>query len=791
MQKLLNRIPTPPFILLNIALFLASNVSQAFAIQGTAKDKQPNFTLELNIGTFDGKETERPYLLYTYVPVGRKTEKTTSANVNTKNSRQEFILPANTSQVVIVSDNYAPELVQFDQPASAGEKVKRSVNLVAGIKKTIRIVDENGNPISKTRLMPQVEFENHANTRWRAQSTDSNGETTFRFPLNFTVGKISASKSNHTRGSVEVTPGKNEYSVTLESHQKFTVQILDHEGKPVPNANVYHMNRGSQFTNRERKNTLFRTDAEGKFEVLTDRKRPYIQSLMIERGRSYNIKQRGFFADIHLQTDAVNELRLSEPRTLTFNLKGDTSLLKGKSLRLSNGFYDRSGHQYFMLIPYRFNRDRNVMTVHGVLDGWVALSLQNTPGNLFNSNEIQYEEATEFDIELSRIKTHTRKLRFAFEHDGEKVEPEGKLTFYAKGSNTSSKKMEPSILKGIAEVTAEFKDQINHLRVKSDGMRGYCIDPEDAGDIKIKLTPLTELDSNKVQTCVIPVVPAGRIAGMIRTFDGQPFTGRLSFKSKYIDGRHGPYGIQRSVSSDSQGNFELTPIPLGCDVEMEIEKLGCELKRTFRISSELATLKPEVLLPETKPASITVLLPSGKPAQRAPIKLYRTPSTGHSRSFSLRTDSLGQLEIPNLSLSYPGEYSISIHSKGELQRVLKRRIRPGDNLTIKLKAGYKLTGKVVNKTGIPIARMRVEAIDENDVTVDWAYTDHKGNFSLKSLPDGQVRLRAKHATGADVKVELTKPIPTNQKKKIELKAIDKRKFESASRLTTLQNRLSA
>jgi hypothetical protein len=325
------------------------------------------------------------------------------------------------------------------------------------------------------------------------------------------------------------------------------------------------------------------------------------------------------------------------------------------------------------------------------------------------------------------------------------------------------------------------------LRIVHQGLKGYSLETgADDNNVTVKLKPIKELDSSTVENIVVPVSPAGRIAGTVLTAEGLPMNGRIKCEYRHLDTekRGRPYGFSQSIKVDDKGRFDLSPAPMECEVEMKFGQFGNSLTKKFVINSSRPVVEEVIRLPETQPASIQISLPTGEPAKNVRVKLFRKDD--RSKKSTGRTDRNGVLKIPRLAVDQRKNYQYQVSSPAGSLRMPIASIEPGDTLKVTLKKSLRLVGRITNKFGVPVSNMVLEAVAPDGEVVDKAFSDAHGKFELSRLPDKKVRLRAKHFR-ADAKVELTQPYDPNEEKEIELKAIDNRPLTSIPFQEGIQN----
>ena len=526
--------------------------------------------------------------------------------------------------------------------------------------------------------------------------------------------------------------------------------------------------RGTAFTDEYRKQQAeFRTDKDGRFEIKFDPDRPtFSHGLIVETSNN-----RGVFTDITFEPKGTIQLQLPEPRTLKFRIKGNQSLLKGTSLQLSNGVYDKARRQYVMRLPYSLDEDGSLLTVHGVQNGWVSFRVIDKGSLYWNEQIERIEPEGEIVVDLDLLKDYQRKFRFVFEHNGERVKPNGNVVFYVKTRKSHGKKYEHAVKDGVAEVTGAYNVTCWQLRLVDQGLVGYGIDRIDGhSDFCEKLTPIKELKPDQIQTLTVPVVPAGRIVGKVVTTEGAPYNVPIRIKARSLVGKgQTVFGIPQFIKTKN-GEFEITPVPFDSKVELTIGKFGNLTFSDFVITEADPEQFRTVTMPKTESTSIKVLMPNGEPAEKCKIRVYRR--SGRDTATTKRTGKNGR-EVFDLAVQRRHDYRYEITPPRGYLRITETKILPGAEIKLTLKKGKRLSGSVVNEQNLPIANMWVKAINFNNEVVDSATTDAEGNFEFISLPDQPVKLEASHFS-KKVNVKRTKPIKPGLKKKLKLEAVDKR-----------------
>ncbi len=728
---------------------------------------QDEFPFDVQVKTEDGQKLQSISISYFYRSQDGRFERFRNVHQSKKNLGKPVKLPISTEKIVITSNGYAPAWIRINKP-EPNKPVSRKVVLNKGVECRIKVVDPDGKPIRRATLMPKAIVDGDLEITWRSRGTYPKGEATFRFPKQTESASVRVMAQEYKQKSVELPSGGGPCEVTLEPYSVCSVEVKDHKGNPVANSKVHILMSGPKFTDRHRKGTRWRTDENGKFEIKFNPDQPYFACVLVESKNN-----RGVLTDVKPIAGKTIQFQLPEPRVIKFRINGDQSVLKGTSFEFTNGVRDSSRRQYVMTLPAFFDKDQRILTVPGVLDGWASLSLKGKKGNLFWSSEIQFEpDDVEIAIDLDQQKEHQRKFQIVFEHNKKRVSPKGKVTFYVRSRKSGGRTNQLILENGIANIEGKYNDAVNKIRVVNEGLIGYCID----GDVSIdqKLIPLERLSKEDVQTIVVPVVPAGRISGKIQSAEGKPFVGPVRFEYRRLDDdKKRVNGFKQSIYIRN-GQLDLSPVPLGAKVTLRIGKFGDRMTRTFVVNEKFPRHKETIILPKTELASFQILLPDGKPAKGCTVAVYR--KSDRSISSSGRTNSKGIREVA-LASDHKDDYVYSVLPKADFQRIFSVAIKPGANVEVTLKKGQRLSGRVTNQKGKPVPQMVVQAMNEDGKMVDSCVTNKDGAFELTRLPENPVKLQATHFRH-DVKVELTKPIKPGPKK-IELKAIDKRKMIAA------------
>lgn len=146
---------------------------------------------------------------------------------------------------------------------------------------------------------------------------------------------------------------------------------------------------------------------------------------------------------------------------------------------------------------------------------------------------------------------------------------------------------------------------------------------------------------------------------------------------------------------------------------------------------------------------VSVLSPTGEPLEQVSGSISGADG-----------DANGDAEQGALLILGPvpeGEYNLSVSSEGMVPINRTIDLKPGEtNLELTMRAAPKLTGKVLNGEGKPVAQARVGAF-EGDQEIAIAISSDEGEFELEFQYQGRFELRAEEARAGVGKLEVAVP----------------------------------
>ncbi len=144
-----------------------------------------------------------------------------------------------------------------------------------------------------------------------------------------------------------------------------------------------------------------------------------------------------------------------------------------------------------------------------------------------------------------------------------------------------------------------------------------------------------------------------------------------------------------------------------------------------------------------------------EPVRRAIVKVYTS-----KEQWDEFTDGEGRFKFPSLVRA---EYTLIAHRDGYTDRAYK--VEPSDfddpkELPIELRPQGLITGKVVDGSGEPLARARIEALNTRSSSGQvqapvWAETNDLGEYRLSGVDPGTYRVRATYLAGRDSELDPT------------------------------------
>ncbi len=236
---------------------------------------------------------------------------------------------------------------------------------------------------------------------------------------------------------------------------------------------------------------------------------------------------------------------------------------------------------------------------------------------------------------------------------------------------------------------------------------------------------------------VIALEPGGRVEGTVTDEGGRPV------ERAFMDGRRvGSPDFYRldSPRTDRLGRFHDNSLPLDTPIQMtpgHKDYLKCE-PQTFTLTAQMPKAELHFILKRRPHLSVEGIVTDdkGKPLSGATVFNH-----GHSSGEVQKTttDANGKFSIADL-FEGPG-YAIDVRAKGFAAEHETVDAAPGAapaHVSVKLKPGHFIHGRVVGEDGKPIADAHVHF---NSPGYSWGMmddatrTDDQGRFEFDTLPD--------------------------------------------------------
>ena len=251
-----------------------------------------------------------------------------------------------------------------------------------------------------------------------------------------------------------------------------------------------------------------------------------------------------------------------------------------------------------------------------------------------------------------------------------------------------------------------------------------------------RVTRAVNLESGEPAALELKLPPGAAVVGVVRDGDGKPVAG------VGIDARAAnPDFMQCYLETDPAGRFHFDHLPVGQGVTLTARQL----------KFETATKELKLTAGQAEPTRIDVTLtrrPHGgsvtgvvTDAQGKPVAGARLRNTGNS-SDAVRqatTDAAGHYTLDDVYATSTGHEFVA-RAEGLAPRVVA--FKPGTaaapaDADVKLEAGHRVRGRVVDPSGMPLANALVDhsgGLSPVGGVGEYVPTDKEGRFRFTSLP---------------------------------------------------------
>ena len=232
----------------------------------------------------------------------------------------------------------------------------------------------------------------------------------------------------------------------------------------------------------------------------------------------------------------------------------------------------------------------------------------------------------------------------------------------------------------------------------------------------------------------VALVPGGEVRGVVLDEEGKPVAdAAVAYWQAGGSGYHGD-----SFRTDAEGRFRHRFLPLDVPLEVSIDKKGSvNAKEDISLTTDIRSRDVRITLrarPRGGSIAGVVLDESGNPIADAKVV---NDGVGPEERLTV-TNGQGMFVLQDLTEGFAG-VDVRVSAKGFApQRV---PVKPGTfekpaNITVTLKPGATIRGRVVSEAGEPVAGVYVMARSPVfRMGMESVRTDDQGEFALDSLPD--------------------------------------------------------
>lgn len=663
-------------------------------------------------------------------------------------------MPAGTTRLCVEIEAYAPAITKpiIAEPGQKFSDIKMVFE--KGTPRTIHVIDENGKPVAGAMVGCSLVIDNDSfgNSNMKRHTNDA-GNFTILVPPGMASCLYSFDLSK---------PGFQTYSsrnvaITADSSTRLTLphakplrgELLLPEGRPVAGANIRQyikvLANSSNYSGKEGP-VLAVTDARGQFAL--DTLEDEASYLLVAESEKYGRQP------IRLETPRPERLSVRFGPLLTVSgvVLGPLGELNkfskkplvffSQNISLSHCSTCFQGPAYIETVS-----GEQRFTASGLLPGKVSI----LAGKHYVQTTVDAETPRrEVTIDLTKpIPPPPRRpvvLRLTTP-DGST--PRGAIhvrTLPPVDAYSQADEKSVPIQNGVARVDAYVSSR--GLFYSPRGLLGYWFE---SGQHSVE-------SGKEPLEIVVPVMPAGAIAGQLLDADGKPISNRVNvrvggrMKCKHPDGtsstRSGNFAANDDIQIDHRGRFLVNPLPLtGKYVVSASRGHVTSCSSMIELTGTKPTVEVTLSLPRTTAAEGKVTSPDGK-TLTVPFELSFVSSTkgfdGNSTSHGWsvdKTDKQGRFRFGDLGVGV-GEYFLSFKPRRDFQ---PRRVPlplDGKPLEVRLQRGHVLEGEVVDDaTGKPAAGLELIAMPEKLTPESIVHfqaeglTDQRGRFRFSNLGD--------------------------------------------------------
>ena len=558
-------------------------VEEARKEAGSGRDSTGRARVKLDVGTEDGLQP--PYIDFHHNG-GNKVIRP-AMNKITLDVRSGF------QDIFVKAEGYVPLYLAKGKQFNDGDVVEYQATLSRGTPTPFRVVDQDGNPISRagiTSYAMMIKPNFQRGSSWGPDHrSDADGFVEVNLPEDTERIKLNVFKGGYS--SVELkapVAGAETVEVKLTKLPVTKGVVRDHEGNVVVGAKIYYLGRSNMNSvsgnmgNRKYESPCAKTGKDGTFS--TDRLASgYFHTLLVETEN-----QRGIYS-VKAARETL-DLKLLPPNEMTVKFQGDFERINPRNLMVYQNCRgsDGEGHA-FIELPFSYDEEKGVLKVTGIFKGDFNISAGNL-GQLFSTDGFE-EGQTEAIVKIEEPEIVTRTMKVSFECHGQRVKPQGLLCFREGKIGPGGSSWKAIQYRKIKDGVVTIETEATAISIESDGLVGYVIFGD---EVATQLKDLTDGESKEVK---IKLEEAGAIRGVVRDEQGNPVATRVEYSSGWTSFQ------DRSVDSNAEGKFVLTPIRFGATVKIRAGSIGQEQAlKTVKVEEGEPFLDIEIVMPAAKPA---------------------------------------------------------------------------------------------------------------------------------------------------------------------------------------------
>ncbi|MFV0446756.1 MAG: M56 family metallopeptidase [Planctomycetaceae bacterium] len=340
-----------------------------------------------------------------------------------------------------------------------------------------------------------------------------------------------------------------------------------------------------------------------------------------------------------------------------------------------------------------------------------------------------------------------RTMRVRFAHDGQTVQPTGKLRLNGRfPPNLPAGELpafQPVVIQnGVA--TFNLPVPAKSLGANSEGLIGFWFNSHDVN--------LPDLEpSSEPAELTIEVVPAGAVSGRIINSDGTPATNAgagvsVNFSYRSPSGSHVSHGGGVSANTDAEGRYFLSPIPIGAECTLSgTQGQYRQSEGPISITAATPLVTRDIHFGTAEDVAGVVVDANGSPLVGIPLELnFDLPGSSQRWLPPVTSTAEGRFQFERLNPR--GRYFVDIALRKQWQP-LRAELTFSESNRFVLQPGEVVEGTVLDEAGNPVPGVEVYAASPDYATKhngrvrfeSEGRTDAAGRFRFSTLPAAQLR----------------------------------------------------